>query len=51
METSHSLDSYYYRTIHGICVSDSGYAQTNVIYTPNPNSVTNSQKRYNLYLI
>lgn len=37
----------YYRSICGICVADGGYAQTNVIYTPHPNLITNSQKRYN----
>ncbi|CAI6375896.1 unnamed protein product [Macrosiphum euphorbiae] len=35
------------RTVQGICVADGGYAQTQYIYTPHSNPITNEQKRYN----
>lgn len=33
--------------IKGICIADGGYAQTQFVYTPHPNPITNAQKKYN----
>ena len=41
------LKNNNFRTVQGICVADGGYAQTQYIYTPHSNPITNAQKRYN----
>lgn len=37
----------YYRLVNGICLADSGYAQSQFVYTPHPNPITNARKKYN----
>ncbi|XP_008178291.1 putative nuclease HARBI1 [Acyrthosiphon pisum] len=46
-QNSRALELIENRTVQGICVADGGYAQTQFIYTPHSNPITNAQKRYN----